>query len=210
MTDTVTPAAPPPAPPRPGSRRRIIGRLVRDFASVLILSGMLLLIDAGVTLVWQEPVTAVIALIERSQINQHFLTTPLSPTDRHALVHVSSPTQRLAFLARRETHQVTTGAAVGRILIPKIGASYDVVQGTDEVSLQKGPGHYPGTAFPGLGETVAVAGHRTTYLAPFRHIDALVPGNQIIVRMPYGRFTYVVEYRKIVLPTALWVTRNVA
>jgi sortase A len=56
---------------------------------------------------------------------------------------------------------------------------------------------------------VAVAGHRTTYLAPFRHIDALGQGDQILVKMPYARFTYVVQRRKIVLPTALWVLKNV-
>ena len=56
---------------------------------------------------------------------------------------------------------------------------------------------------------MAIAGHRTTYLAPFRHIDALGQGDQILVKMPYARFTYVVQRRKIVLPTALWVLRNV-
>src|SRR2546421_506010 len=79
----------------------------------------------------------------------------------------------------------------------------------DAASLEKGPGHYPGTAFPGLGQTVAIAGHRTTYLAPFRHIDALGAGDRIVVNMPYGRFTYIVQYHKIVVPTALWVTDNV-
>ena len=94
-------------------------------------------------------------------------------------------------------------------MINKIGASFDVVQGTDTASLEKGPGHYPATALPGLGQTVAIAGHRTTYLAPFRHIDALAPGDRIVLKMPYARFTYVVQYHKIVLPTALWVTDNV-
>ncbi len=56
---------------------------------------------------------------------------------------------------------------------------------------------------------MAIAGHRTTYLAPFRHIDALKSGDRISLKMPYGLFTYVVQYRKIVLPTALWVTKNV-
>ena len=93
-------------------------------------------------------------------------------------------------------------------MISKIGASYDIIQGTDTASLEKGPGHYPGTALPGLGQTVAIAGHRTTYLAPFRHIDALTPGDRIVLRMPYARFTYVVQYRKIVVPTALWVDQQ--
>jgi LPXTG-site transpeptidase (sortase) family protein len=56
------------------------------------------------------------------------------------------------------------------------------VQGTDELSLEKGPGHYPSTAPPGLGQTVAIAGRRTTYLAPFRHLDALGRGDQNALR----------------------------
>jgi sortase A len=187
-------------------------RLIRDISSVLIISGLLLVLDAGVTLIWQEPVTAVVALIQRSQINKRFLSfksEPLTRTDRTALETLKTMQQRIRFLARREQHQITTGAAIGKIEIGKIGASFDVVQGTDTSSLEKGPGHYPATAFPGLGQTVAIAGHRTTYLAPFRHIDALKPGDEIVLKMPYAQFTYVVQYHKIVLPTALWVTDNV-
>jgi sortase A len=194
-----------------------VRRLIRDISSVLILSGLLLVADAGVTLVWQEPVTAAIGLILRGQVNQRYLsytTAPLTQVDRHALVTLRSADQRLIYLARREQHQIRTGQirtgdAIGKIDIPRIGADYDIIQGTDELSLEKGPGHYPETALPGLGRTVAIAGHRTTYLAPFRHVDALRPGDRILVRMPYGRFTYVVQYHRIVLPTALWVTRNV-
>lgn len=187
-------------------------RLVRDVSSVLIISGLLLMIDAGVTLLWQEPVTAVIGAVQQANINKQYLsfnTAPLTQVQRHVLVALPSLQQRIAYLARREQHQVGTGDAIGKITIPKIGASYTVVQGTDESSLEKGPGHYPDTAFPGLGQTVAIAGHRTTYLAPFRHVDALKPGDRILVKMPYGLFTYVVQYHRIVLPTALWVTHDV-
>jgi sortase A len=191
--------------------RRIAGlplrRFVRDISSVLIISGLLLVIDAGVTLVWQEPVTAVIALIQQSRSDKQYLSFKTAPLS--TLVTLPSLNQRIAYLARREQHQVGTGDGIGQISIPKIGASYTVIQGTDTASLEKGPGHYPATAFPGLGQTVAIAGHRTTYLAPFRHINALKPGDRIMVTMPYGRFTYVVQYQKIVLPTALWVTRDV-
>ena len=187
-------------------------RLLRDISSVLIISGLLLVLDAGVTLVWQEPVTAVIAMVKRSQIDKRFLSfksAPLSQLDISALGSLRSMQARIRYLARREQRQVVTGAAIGRITISKIGATYDIVQGTDTASLEKGPGHYPATALPGLGQTMAIAGHRTTYLAPFRHIDALSQGDQILVKMPYARFTYVVQRRKIVLPTALWVLRNV-
>ena len=187
-------------------------RLIRDVSSVLIISGLLLMIDAGVTLVWQEPVTAVIAMIKQGEVNKRLLsyrTAPLSRADQRALRGLLTEQQRISFLARRELRQVKTGDAVGKIDISKIGADFDVVQGTDAASLEKGPGHYPGTAFPGLAQTVAIAGHRTTYLAPFRHLDALKPGDQVVLTMPYGRFTYVVQYHKIVVPTALWVTHNV-
>jgi sortase A len=187
-------------------------RLIRDISSVLIISGILLLIDAGLTVIWQEPVTAVIGLIKRGEIDKRFLsfnTAPLSRIDLHALQGLRNEDQRISYLARREQRQVSTGDAIGKIVISKIGATFDVVQGTDTASLEKGPGHYPATAFPGLGQTVAIAGHRTTYLAPFRHIDELKPGDRILLKMPYASFTYVVQYHKIVLPTALWVTRNV-
>lgn len=203
-------SAPAVAPRRIGALP--LRRLVRDISSVLMISGLLLVLDAGVTLVWQEPVTAVIALIKRSQIDNQYLsyqTAPLTSLQHHALVALPSPQDRISFLARQEQRMVGTGDAIGHITIPKIGASYTVVQGTNTSSLEKGPGHYPATAFPGLGQTVAIAGHRTTYLAPFRHVDALRPGNRIMLKMPYGLFTYQVQYTKIVLPTALWVTRDV-
>jgi sortase A len=151
-------------------------------------------------------------MVKRANIDKRFLSyrsAPLTHTDLGALRALSTLQQRMAYLARKESHQVMTGDAIGHIDIPHIGASFDIVQGTDEGSLEKGPGHYPGTALPGLGRTVAVAGHRTTYLAPFRHIDSLHPGDRIVLSMPYGKFTYVVQYRQIVLPTALWVTKDV-
>ncbi len=187
-------------------------RLIRDISSVLIISGLLLVADAGVTLVWQEPVTAVVAMIKRGEVDRRYLSyrsAPLSSLDLGALDALRTMGQRISFLARREQRQVATGDAIGRIVVPRIGAGFDIIQGTDTISLEKGPGHYPSSAFPGLGRTVAIAGHRTTYLAPFRHIDRLRGGDRIVLSMPYARFTYVVQYRKIVLPTALWVTDDV-
>jgi sortase A len=187
-------------------------RLVRDISSVLIIAGLLMVLDAGVTLLWQEPVTAVIGLIRRDQIDKRYLsfrTVPLTGLEAHAVRVLSSMRDRIAALARIEAREVPTGAAIGRIVIHRIGASYDVVQGTDAASLEKGPGHYPSTAFPGLGRTVAIAGHRTTYLAPFRRLDALAPGDTIELDMPYARFTYVVQYHRIVTPNAWWITHDV-
>ena len=90
------------------------------------------------------------------------------------------------------------GDAIARIDIPAIGVSEYVVEGTDTDSLRKGPGHYPETPLPGEPGTAAIAGHRTTYGAPFRHIDELKPRERIIIDMPDGRFVYRVEQTKIV------------
>jgi sortase A len=183
-------------------------RLVRDLSSVLILAGLLLVLDAAVTLVWQEPVTAAIGVIMRDQVDQRYLsykTAPLTGRDAQALHAIKPLGERIAYLARRERSQVTTGDAVGQLDIPRIGNTYNIVQGTDERSLEEGPGHYPQTALPGMGQTVAIAGHRTTYLAPFRYLNELKPGDRIFITMPYGKFTYSVQYQRIVKPTQVSV-----
>ncbi len=90
----------------------------------------------------------------------------------------------------------------GVIDLPTFDRRYVMTHGTDRGTLRKGPAHYPETPMPGQGGTVAVAGHRTTYLAPFRTIDDLARGDRIVLRMPYGRFTYRVEGTRIVAPTA--------
>lgn len=205
MTTSLTQPAPQPAP-KSGFPVR---RLLRDISSVLIISGLLLLVDAGVTLLWQEPVTAVIGLIQRSQIDKHYLSSPLTGLDQRALASLASTRERIAYLARREAREVKIGDAIGSIQIARISSTYELVQGTDDTTLEKGPGHYPQTAFPGLGRTVAIAGHRTTYLAPFRHLDALRPGDRIVLKMPYATFTYTVQFTRIVSPTSWWVTRDV-
>jgi sortase A len=83
------------------------------------------------------------------------------------------------------------------------------VEGTDLFSLRKGPGHYPSTPMPGQRGTAAIAGHRTTYGAPFRHLDRLHPGDRITLDMPYGRIVYHVERLKIVDDQDLSVLRRV-
>ncbi|MDE0114997.1 MAG: sortase [bacterium] len=82
------------------------------------------------------------------------------------------------------------GSAVARIHIPSLEVSKTVVEGVRVSDLRKGPGHYPNTPLPGQAGNAAIAGHRTTYGAPFGQIDELVPGNQIFVETIQGRFVY--------------------
>ena len=89
------------------------------------------------------------------------------------------------------------------------GLNAVVIQGTDTSSLEKGPGHYPQTPFPGQGGTVGIAGHRTTYLAPFRHIDSMKRGDLIRLEMPYAKFVYRVQGTAIVEPSDVGIVRKV-
>jgi sortase A len=188
-------------------------RVIRIVSTVLILAGGLLLLDAGLTVVWQEPVSAIYGRINQGKLGgelKELETTPLPPIERRALQRLPDDDKRLAFLARTFRRRAKDGEAVGRIRIPRIGANYVVVDGTKAGDLRKGPGLYEQTPFPGAGGTTAIAGHRTTYGAPFRRVDQLKQGNRIIVTMPYGEFTYTVERLRIVLPTALWVINRVS
>lgn len=100
--------------------------------------------------------------------------------------------------AERFFAKLKPGQALGRIIIPKLDIDPVFVNGTTSGDLRKGPGRYPETSVPGLGELTAIAGHRTTFGAPFRYIDKLVKGNEIVLQLPYGTFTYRVEGHKIV------------
>jgi len=154
---------------------------------VLTVSGALLLTDAGATLLWQEPISWLVAEREQGQLEEAF----------------ANPPKRV--LARKPL----PGDAIGRLAIPRLDREYFVVEGTATEDLRKGPGHYDNTPLPGERGTVAIAGHRTTYGAPFRTIDQLDRGDQITAEMPYGTFTYRVEKTRIVEPTEVSVYRKV-
>ena len=100
-----------------------------------------------------------------------------------------------------------TGQAIDHLVIPKIGVDKFVVEGVAEADLQKGPGHYPQTVLPGQDGNAAIAGHRTTYGAPFFRLNELGVGDDIYLTDTAGRkFLYKVsEPPKAVLPTDLAV-----
>jgi sortase A len=194
------------------SRRRLRSGL-RALSTALIVAGTLLLADAAATLLWQEPVSSVYSRVQQGALENQLDTLDRlrpTPVEQRALKSLPDPTRRLAFSARSLARRSDDGDPVGKLTIDRIGLSSVVVEGTDAGDLRTGPGHYPGTPLPGQRGTVGIAGHRTTYGAPFRKIDKVRPGDEIVVTMPYGRFTYKVERTRIVPPTAVWVTQRVS
>jgi sortase A len=86
--------------------------------------------------------------------------------------------------------ELPAGAVAGRINLPTIGSDWFFVEDTDLRYLKDGPGHFLGTRYPGQAGNAALAGHRTTYGAPFHRIDELDPGDEIEVATVQGEFTY--------------------
>ena len=127
-------------------------------------------------------------------------TTTTSPTTSTTGPPESASTTTVAPTAP-PIAPVAEGEATARITAPKIGLDWIVVEGTALGDLKKGPGHYAQTPLPGQRGNAAIAGHRTTYGAPFNRIDELVPGDEIQVETVQGTFTYVVKEQQIVSPT---------
>ena len=198
-------------------------RGLRALSWILIAAGGLLLAEAAVTVLWQEPVTGLWASHEQRRLDDELErleqrtpvveSRPLAQPERAgrdparaAAARRRALRARLAVAARRLDRRARPGAPLGRLQIARMDLSTVVVAGTGGADLRLGPGHYPATPLPGMRGTVAIAGHRTTYGAPFRHLDRLRAGDRIELRMPYGRFTYRVRRSRIVPATAMWVT----
>ncbi len=190
-----------------------MSRVARIFSTVLITAGLVVMADVGMTLAYKEPISSIYG-----EIQQHAAANQLADLESHyptrsdlaAIAGVRGVDRKVAVLARRFAQQAKTGEAIGRIIVPAMdGLNAVVVQGTDTGSLQKGPGHYPNTSFPGQGGTVGIAGHRTTYLAPFRHIDSMRRGDRITLEMPYATFTYRVQKTDIVDPSNVGIVHRV-
>ena len=179
-------------------------RLLHILSITLITAGIVVMLDVGLTLVWEEPLSAAYGSLKQSQASDELdqLESEFPARgDLAALQGVVGDAQQARVLADRYRAHIKTGEGIGRIIIDRINLNMVVIQGTDTASLQKGPGHYPITPLPGEPGTVAIAGHRTTYLAPFRHINDIQNGDEIRLQMPYAAFTYVVEKHEIVDPT---------
>lgn len=192
-------------------------RLARILSVVLITAGIVVLADVGLTVAYREPVSSIYGSIkqraaagELEDIEESYASPQQQRVNERVAEQAPDERKRVAILARLFGRTIETGQAIGRIKAPDMdGLDAVVVQGTDTGSLQKGPGHYPETSLPGEPGTVGIAGHRTTYLAPFRHIDSMRKGDPITVEMPYATFTYRVEKSEIVDPSNVGVVRDV-
>jgi sortase A len=188
--------------------RRHRRRVVRSLSVVLIVAGALLLVDVLVTVLWQEPVSALFTTLRQQSLASNLGTLErLAPSaaEARALNRLSDEQARIVYLAGQESRTVGEGQAIGRIVIPRLHVDFVMVAGTSTSDLEGGPGLYQQTRFPGVPGTTAIAGHRTTFLAPFRHIDELTAGDQIILQMPYANLVYTTVGTHVVAPADVGV-----
>jgi sortase A len=173
--------------PRAGLRK-----FARIFGIVLVVAGALL--GVWVLLVWQwkDPFTSIYTwweqrhLVQRydERVQQYHAAAPragLTPTEARRLLAREAREYRLT------SHR---GEAIARIRVPRLGLNMIVVNGTNDASLESGPGRDLRTFMPGEGKLTYIAGHRTTYLAPFANIDSLRKGDPVTLTLPYGEFHY--------------------
>jgi sortase A len=118
---------------------------------------------------------------------------------------VATAHAQAAFRAEVRHHGIPArpivGGVAGFIRIPAISLDMAFVQGISQDDLARGPGHYPGSPMPGLPGNVAIAGHRTTHLAPFWALDSLRQGDRIELQTRRGTFVYEVRWVRVVLPS---------
>lgn len=183
-------------------------RPTRIFGSLLIVAGVLTL--AWVVLVWrwQDPFTALYTHFEQARLSNAYERRAAAFRPRATHGDLANAERIVAVEARTYRRGLHPGEPVGRLTIGRIGLNMVVVQGTDHETLKKGPGHYIGSGLPGEGRLIYIAGHRTTYLAPFARINDIRAGDFIRLEVPYGTFTYRVTRHYIVADNAVGVLRD--
>jgi sortase A len=183
-------------------------RWVRILGTVLVVVGALTLVWALVVWRWQDPFTALY-----TKWKQHELVSQYEQRARSfgaSILDDSLAAERksVAREAKRYRAGSKRGQGIGRLRVPRMGVNMILVNGTDHETLKKGPGRDLRTFMPGENRLVYIAGHRTTYLAPFSHIDALRRGDRVTLEVPYGTFIYSVTRHRIVKSTDLSVLRS--
>ena len=189
--------------------------MVRKLGFVFVGLGVLMVAWVGVTIWWGDPITSLYTAYEQRGLSHKLDALDRQWATKAPVPDTASPgnsaaTDKAASLAatmraRAEAFNrgLKDGSPIGRILIPRLHLRMVVLEGTTESDLQEGPGHYDkasgeATGLPGMGNVVGVAGHRTTFLHPFRHIDDLQSGDSVYLEMPYGTFRYVVYFHEVV------------
>jgi sortase A len=169
--------------------------------TLLLVVGIGVLVWTATVYLWKDPFTTAYTAYEQrrleSNLDEQFESwrPAAEPVVRPGN---PKPQDDLGRDARRFRLTSEDGDAIARLRVPRLDLNLVVVNGTSTSDLRRGPGRHMESFMPGEGKLVYVAGHRTTYGAPFSNIDQLEPGDKISVELPYGSVEYRVTSRRIV------------
>ena len=183
-------------------------RLSRILGSLLVVAGALTLVWVVVVWRWQDPFTALYTHFQQARLAHTYDRRAAAFHPKAAIGDLAAVEHAVAQEAAAYRKTLHRGDPVGRIKIGRIGVNMVVVQGTDHETLKKGPGHYIESGLPGGGHLIYVAGHRTTYLAPFAYINNIRVGDYIRFEVPYGTFIYRVTKHYVVADDAVRVLQD--
>jgi sortase A len=182
-------------------------RLARIVGLLMIVGGVACLAWVVTVWQWQDPLTAATHALDQRRLESSFEerlddADSRRPGAQRPAVPVAATAAELrrALLAAAAAWRKSSrrGDPIARLRLPTLDVSEIVVNGTDSSTLREGPGRYLGSAMPGEGELIYIAGHRTTYGAPFSRIDRLRKGDPVVVELPYGSFRYRITGHRIV------------
>jgi sortase A len=186
-------------------------RVVRTVGTLMVVAGTLLLAWALLVWRWQDPFTALYTRWEQRELTDEYEQR----FERFERFQARAPTpaerispQQIAAAARKYRLGLREGDAIGRIKVPRLDVNMILVEGTKTDTLKKGPARHRRTYLPGEGKLVYIAGHRTTYSAPFSDIDDLRRGDRVRLELPYGSFEYRIRGHRIVKADEVSVLRS--
>ena len=169
--------------------------------TLLLVIGVGVLAWAATVYFWKDPFTTAYTAYEQrrlaSNLDEQFDSWR---PNREPVSQSGEPTKRddVSREAKRYRLASKDGDAIARIRIPRLDLNLVVVNGTSVSDLRRGPGRHLDTYMPGEHELVYIAGHRTTYGAPFGDINELQPGDTITLELPYATIVYRVTRHRIV------------
>jgi sortase A len=168
----------------------------------LLVVGIGVLAWAATVYLWKDPFTTAYTAYEQRRLasNLDSAFDEWRPVADPVSEPGNAPPSRddVSREARRFRLASDDGDAIARLKVPRLDLSVVVVNGTSTGDLRRGPGRHEESFMPGEGELVYVAGHRTTYGAPFSAVDELERGDPITLELPYGTVEYRVTRHRIV------------
>jgi sortase A len=190
-------------------------RLLRISGTLLIVAGLATLAWAVVVWKWQDPFTAAYTTYQQHKLDSRYDKIVVAYKRVRAPKRVGPSLAAERKLIEREARRyrllLKEGDPLGRLKVPRLGLNVVAVNGTGHGTLKRGPGRYSGPipAFvPGEGQLIYIAGHRTTYGAPFAHINRLRSGDPVSFELPYATFHYEITKHVIVPADQLSVLRS--